>query len=262
MALGVWLTKFLQSLEKMNNSPNATTCDSSDGGTCNERLLTIQTITWTIFLLLTFIHVWANYIGVQRLRLRTLNYERTRMALRPLVEECGRWVLENKECGGDSSSAASILYESAIKQVVQRCIEKLPAPSNVSESLWKSIFGMLSKGNNLHLGIRLNHLIRISTASSNEWDQDQWAFLREEFHNEKYMLFVSGTCRQPCILVMIRLGSTDYDELKALLHAQLLIWCMEQDISKNSDRSLKQLVMRYASSSIFNKMYFTRCSSQ
>jgi hypothetical protein len=242
MALGVWLTKFLQSLEKMNDLPNVTTCDASDGRTCDERLLTVQTITWTIFLLLTFIHVWANYIGVQRLRLRTLNYERARMALQPVVEECGRWVLNNKECDGDRS-VASTSSESAIQQVVQRCIEKLPAPADVSESLCRSLLGMISTGN-LHLGIRLQNLIRISTAASNEWDEDQWDFLREEFHSEKYMIFVSGTCRQPNISVMIRLGSTDCDELQAFLHARLLMWCMEQDVIKNSDRSLKQLVTR------------------
>merc|ERR1719223_581769 len=63
MILGIVLARYLQGLEER---------------TSESTLVTRSVVTtWAVFGILTFIHVWANYVGVERLRLRTLNQERT-----------------------------------------------------------------------------------------------------------------------------------------------------------------------------------------
>lgn len=234
MVLGVWLTKFLQSLEKMNEVQNPTNSSNNYGGTCQSEYggLTVQSITWAIFLALTIIHVWANYIGVQRLRLRTLNYERARVALQSLIDECGSVVL--------LSSAAK---ESDINDGIEKCIQKLPTPENVSESLFVSIVGMFYKGN-LHLGVRVKDLARLSFLNSDDAGQGFWSFAGEEFRHERYIIF--GSSQHPNVSVMMKHGTTDHDELKAFLHAHLLMWCMKQSESKESYHTLseQQLITR------------------
>ena len=44
----------------------------------------VQFISWTVFVILTLVHVWANFVGMQMLRLRTLNRERAKVALQSL----------------------------------------------------------------------------------------------------------------------------------------------------------------------------------
>jgi hypothetical protein len=213
--------------------------------------MSVQTISWTIFLLLTLVHVWANYVGVQRLRLRTLNRERASAALREVVEECGRWTLSHRK---NDEADPSARQECEMDELAQKCIAKLPSPDNVSESLWKSIIGMFYEGN-IHLGIRVKDLVRMSSTKSNthnmsnQWSQEQWDILRDEFHSERYLIVVdsiiSGSGKrniQPNVSVMMRLGATDRDELKAFLHAHIVMWCIEQEFAKiTSETSWKQL---------------------
>ena len=229
MVLGVWLTKFLHAAstcETRDDNPNdERVCKHTDSG----RLMKVELITWTIFLVLTIIHVWANYVGVQRLRLRTLNRERAREALCPLIKECGRWVLNSAN-------------KTDMKEVAEACLDKLPSPNYVSESLWKSITGMFFEGH-LRLGIRIKDLVRLSSSKSFEWSQEQWDFLRDEFCKEKYMILVGA---MQSVSVMIHLGASDRDELKSFLHAHLLAWCLEQDESSQSNAALhkQQLITR------------------
>lgn len=221
MALGVWLSKLLQSLEKFNKLQNTESCDVDERGpqdqTCQKlnQILTTETITWVIFLILTLIHVWANYIGVQALSLRTLNYERTRMALRHVIEECGRYAINNEQSKEDDK-------RDDLAEIVQRCTQKLPSPEFVSESLWTSILGMFGD-RELHLGVRVKDFLR------KEWSEAQWVFLRDEFEKEMYMIAVHrDTSCKPSISVMMNLNAADHDQLKALVHAHVLAWCVNQ----------------------------------
>ena len=239
MALGVWLSKFLQSLEKLNKLQDAETCGADERDvqdqTCQglNRVLTTEIITWTIFLVLTFIHVWANYIGVQTLRLRTMNYERARIALQPVIEECGRYTINNKQSKDDNKRDNSA-------EIVKRCTKKLPSPEYVSESLWTSILRMF-RDRELHLGVRVKDLLR------KEWSEEQWVFLRDEFDKEMYMIVADmDTCRKPSISVMMKLNAVDHDELKAFVHAHVLAWCMNQNVCnpKIETSLMQELVLR------------------
>lgn len=263
MALGVWLTNFLHTLEKLSETQRETTsCTNYEKGeekdeTCQNfyqtKMMSVQKISWIIFLVLTFLHVWANYVGVQRLRLRTLNRERASVALREVVEECGRWTLSHKKNNKADPPAGQ---QSQMDDLVRKCSEKLPSPENVSESLWKSIFGMFYEGN-IHLGIRVKDLVRMSSTKSNKlnmsnkWDQEWWDILRDEFHNERYLIVVDSTISgsgkrniQPNISVMMRLGATNLDELKAFLHAHIVMWCIGQEFPKiTNETSWNQIYM-------------------
>ena len=217
MVLGVWLTKFLHAASKCDTKDDIENHNRVCNQTDDMRLLRVELISWIIFLVLTIIHVWANYVGVQRLRLRTLNRERARVALSPLIQECGNWALNTKT-------------DADVDKVARTSLDKLLPPENVSESLWKSITGMFFESH-IHLGIRVRDLIRESSSKSCEWNQAHWDFLRDEFCKESYMIAVN---RMQSISVMVQLGASDCDELKSFIHAHLLAWCLEQESNQSS----------------------------
>ena len=303
MAVGVCLARWLHRLEKANqvdgvvdnieegirktgaciSSGNTANVDVNAlvGSTCINNYFTmtrssvmalitdVQTISWVIFLFLTIVHVWANYVGVQRLRLRTLNRERAQVALQSLVEDCGRWVIrgdetnqrknanysgifddENDESSnltppeesiqhGDTSTSTKELFLCTV-------INKLPSPNSVSESLWSSIYGMFLPGV-VHLGARLRDLVSCSFTC--KWSHQHLAFLCEEFRHENYMIFINEVyegsgCRIDTrnknmgkvsnesllnISVMMRIRADNRDELKAFLHAHILKWCIKHE---------------------------------
>lgn len=214
MALGVWLSKWLQTLEKLNKSaacindeytcdnPNATTSDSS----ITAMLTDVQSISWIIFIVLTVIHVWANYVGVQRLHLRTLNRARARIALQSYIETCGTWVLSGDKCISNGISIMSNMLP--------------PSPSEISEPLWKSIISMFNNGN-VHLGMRVRDLVK----RTNQRSKEEWSFIYDQFKHDNYMVFVESDD----VYVMMRMGASESDELRAFLTAHVLQWCIERD---------------------------------
>ena len=230
MCCGVWLANILHRLEKGQDTTD--TCvnveeglTDNGSGTCNIANIDAQMINWSIFIILTLLHVWANYIGMRVLHLRTLNRERAKIALQPLIEDCGKWVLGSKR------------IDSTTQLINKACANILP-PKSVSESLWKSMLSMVSQidNGNIQLGIRLKDLVRKSSNSGN-WVQCQR-------NNEKYMIFIgendtSNNAR--IITVMLRVGANNRDELKAFVHAHILHWCLSQ----STDESLPQLLSRY-----------------
>ena len=73
MVGGIYVAKFLQSLE---NDDDGTT---TTGGHYS------RTVTWIFFIVLTAIHLYANYLGVSLLRLRTINTSRIDPCLQHLL---------------------------------------------------------------------------------------------------------------------------------------------------------------------------------
>lgn len=237
MCCGVWLAKVLHRLEKAGKDDTCTDMKGEGGGgipdTCanNEhKMVDVQVISWSIFIVLTLIHVWANYVGMQMLRLRTLNRERAKVAFEMLTEDCARWVMENQKKDSDATSKKFVIEKASIRV--------LP-PTAVSESLWKSMYRMICPGN-LQLGISLKHLINRTSLSSKhrgtacKWSQGHWDC-------ENYMIFMTGSgCEKEnnnhlcSIIVMLRIDATDCDELKAFLHAHILDWCLQNEANYES----------------------------
>jgi hypothetical protein len=265
MCCGVFLANILHRLESSPKEDQGTanclnlgepsdeeasaTCPNSANAT---RIMDAQIISWSIFISLTLIHIWANYIGMQMLRLRTLNRDRANVAIQPLVEYCGRRVLE-RQTNSIHKTKSPISKSDDWKSLdsVKASRNILP-PRVVSESLWKAMCGILREGN-IRLRIRLKDLVRRSSASSFSdnhlnpacnWSQGY-------FKSEKYMFFIelnggdfTGNSSLRTITVMLHVGANDRDELQAFIHASILCWCLKY-AANEEPKQLPKILSRY-----------------
>mmetsp|Transcript_11883 Transcript_11883/g.25324 ORF Transcript_11883/g.25324 Transcript_11883/m.25324 type:complete len:590 (-) Transcript_11883:322-2091(-) len=277
MCFGVWLGKVLHKLEKAGN--DSETCvvsqmtDACDNNPAKTTAVDVQLISWTIFITLTFIHVYANYVGMQMLRLRTLNRERAKVALQSVVKDCSLWVLED-QMGNDGNSCEANEDESISQKnekrptskentskrlILDKASSRLLSPKSVSESLLKSMYGMVVP-RNIHLGIHLKDLVlRFSsskyqkTISESFWGQ--WA-------GENYIIFIDRDKKNKCaVTVVLRESASNRDELKAFVHAQILEWSMEHDphlqktmLANLFSRSYQMIQHLFQSSAIDGKL--------
>lgn len=231
MCLGVSLANVLQKLENLSCAKG----DNEDNESCagDSALLNGQVILWGVFIVLTLVHLWANYVGMQLLRLRTLNRERAKCALQPLVEDFGRRVLENHDIFNNGSRSCQ-----EVKAHVRRLVL---TPESVSESLWGSMVGpFLPK--KIHLGTGLKDLARrFSQSKTRKRSPNSWG----QWSDENYMIFVDTDMRQKhahSVSVILREGSSDRDELKAFLHAHVLEWSMHHRRANYSAAALSKLL--------------------
>ncbi|KAL9185188.1 hypothetical protein ACHAXT_002965 [Thalassiosira profunda] len=234
MCCGVWLAKALHRLEHATNDQMRDSCADGIADTCtnidtNKPLLDAQVVSWSIFIFLTLVHVWANYVGMKVLRLRTLNQARAKASLQLLVNKCSSWVLkENKNgtVGSDLKQRNAIIEETS---------SSLKSPDAVSESLWNSMRGMFQPGN-VHLGISLKDLAKRSSSS---------LCTQGQCDCRAYMIFVEDRRDANIasnVLIVLRVGATDCDELKAFLHAHVLEKCLKEgsvDLAELFSRSYK-----------------------
>jgi len=266
MCCGVWLANILSRLEKIGTDDQVIgRCIDGDfdgGGsrtdddTCanNEAnkmmVLDVQFISWSIFIILTLVHVWANFVGMQMLRLQTLNQERAKVALQSLIEDCGLWALENQNennsdhgnashNGNNNEKAKAPTSQANISKrlVIDKASTNILPPKSVSESLWKSMCGMVFPGN-IRLGMRLKDLVLRSSSSKRRNATRRWSW--GQWDCENYLIFVdedderdekekrneSMTHR---VVVLLREGSSDRDELKAFVHAHVLEWSLQHN---------------------------------
>ncbi|GFH51483.1 hypothetical protein CTEN210_07959 [Chaetoceros tenuissimus] len=140
MILGIYIARFLQDMED-----NASTLESGQSYFDFYKNSPIYA-SWYIFILLTFIHVWANYVAVKILHLTTLNRSRLESALHGIIRE-GR----------------SFLYmmtsENTInKETTDSDLFFIPSPEKCTESLRDSIGGLLFH-DGIHLGATITNLL-------------------------------------------------------------------------------------------------------
>lgn len=264
MCCGVFLANILHRLE---NSPKedqgadclnvGESCGEEASATCPNSanatmIMDVQTISWSIFIFLTLIHIWANYIGMEMLRLRTLNRDRAKVALQPLVEHCGRCVLERQKNSIHKTKSPISKSDDWMSLDSVTASRNILPPRVVSESLWKAMFGMLREGN-IRLRIRLKDLVLRSSATS-FYDNHlnpacNWS--QGHFTSEKYMFFIevngggcTGNISLRTITVMLHVGANDRDELQALLHACILCWCMKY-AANGELTQLPEILSRY-----------------
>ena len=215
MILGVGLAKWLHSLEKKDYT-------SLEG---DNLMMDTQLISWTIFMILTVIHIWANYVGIQRLQLRTLNEARGKVLLQQLVDDCGDWVVMR------DAATRSFDDDMEFTMTIDRCEKRIKSPKHIKESLWSSLIGMIWK-RDIHLGVRLSDVAKIPATNSpnygvknRKWGRETWhSYLEDEFGHEKYAILLD---EQPIkskstISVVMKVGASDLDELKAFVHAHIL----------------------------------------
>lgn len=192
MLLGIALARYLHELEQRDVPLTAT-------------------VSWTIFAILTLVHVWANYEGVKVLRLRTLNRERATVALRGIVEQLAVY----------SSNTSSKTEKFADP------VDLIPTPEDVSESLWASA-RMLLFSPGVKLGVQAKCILDGLSP------QDLASTLMKEFADEHYLIIISA--RGGRIGVALRVGATDQDELKAFVHAMVIHRYVEQGSFKPDEK--------------------------
>ena len=186
MSLGIALAKQLRTIEEKN------------------RRVAFQ-VVWMVFIVLTVIHVWANYRGVTMLKLKTLNRERAEVALKQVVEKC----------------AAKVIAGTPVDEIDLKHVRSLVlSPDQVSESVlsstWKLIFG-----GSIHLGVRISEFHQEICVKGSCAFEDLVNTLRVE----KYLLGVSTT--RKAVFVALRCGADQRDEFKAFLLSMIAQRCLE-----------------------------------
>lgn len=212
MVLGVSLARQLSKLEEQEAQAAGSFSDDSETTTSTALLL-----QWGIFVVLTVVHVWANWKGVKLLHLETLNRERAHVVLQDLVTALQQ-VHSNTETSSNVTSATTTSKARDAKQCqaeVQSAMFNLPRPVDINESLLASTRKMLFPGR-LVLGARL---VAVLTSR-----QDGMQAVVDEFRNERYVLAITPSGR---ILVSLLTGATVVDELQAFVHAVLVVQCLD-----------------------------------
>lgn len=221
MILGIRLASYFSSLEKaVENDP--------------AQLSYAFRLQWTVFMVLTAIHVWANYQAVQLIRLRTLNRQRTTEVLLGLCESMDLTMTVDNE---------------TLDKIVQ---EKVPKPTDVQESLAWSTWQMLLPNSlsKLVLGAPLLELLSEHSAKSS----DQLELL-QEFQKQAYVLTISGTGR---IFTSLSTKATVQTEMSAMVHAILLQywWKQTQKVERNVSERFGAIQLTHRTvQSLFPKLW-------
>ena len=171
-------------------------------------------VTWIIFCLLTFIHIFVNYIGVYNLRLRTLNRSRADISFGTIIKSSIPMIRENL-------INQKKMYVNEIRETIIR-------PEECYESIFKSYFDLLFS-DDLRLGVGLK-----ASLKGNLTPEDFDIVFGDTFANENYILFVKKSTRRlrlcgkkQNIYVSLRVGATDEDILKSYVHAIIVRGVLE-----------------------------------
>jgi len=218
MVWGIGLARHLQGMEERDDG----------GGMGGVSLVTM--VSWFIFVVLTVVHLWANYVGVMTLRLRTLNRERAEVVLDDFIRAGVAMVQRaaDADTDGDGDTTNVELEQLSIL-----------TPNECHESLLQSTLKLLSYGN-VRLGARLSdtRFIQRHSSSSLPMDDEEDNYLRsvfeDEFCNEQYALVVAATGRstplssvsssssQQIVNVLLQIDCTEVNVLKSFLHAMIV----------------------------------------
>ena len=202
MMLGIYLATFLQDMEK--NSKILEDMDTPPSASSYFHKHSAFYATWFVFLQLTILHIWANYIGVKTLKLETLNRERAKVALNKVISRMAMLVeikdaevdddhtLLNEIIRGNATSPSSrtvnvldngcSINSDSFRNSNVDSIYILP-PQSCCESMWKSCRNLIV-GDNLKLGTG------VSTALEGFTSHDIEAILKL-YKDEEYILTIT-----------------------------------------------------------------------
>jgi Vitamin B6 photo-protection and homoeostasis len=205
---------------------------------------THRSSSWTIFIILTAVHVWANWRGVMLLRMRTLNRARADLVL---AEWIRRSVLickdgdndplkkeknsneEQQQLIGKKEDQATVAVTTATTEL------QLPTPDDVRESLWSSFHSILFP-ERLQLGVPLSQLLIRSHPSAAVIIMDELNNLDKTIETTKdatakhYVLIFDATKNQ--IQVSFLKDASEETILRAFLHARLIQEGAAKDAAK------------------------------
>jgi len=232
MILGVFIANLLRNIESGKQQQLRQVVDElgQGEGTCSDNDVLVWRIQWTIFTLLTLLHVWANWKGVQLLRMRTLNRERTELVLSNVLDELQ--AMEGTGSSPTSSPARSVglVALRARSRRLSSAVRDVPAPEKVHESLLASTWKLLWPLGRLRLTAQLTDLLQCDLTG-----------LTEIFERERYVI---GLNTRNQVLVSLLVGATAQDQLKAFLHAQYLVRCTVSSLAASSLGDRRELLRR------------------
>ncbi len=184
--------------------------------------------TWYIFILLTLIHVWANYVGVKVLRLRSLNRQRAETILYPIVSKVAKFMAD-RENNWINKDTNKISIGRFLKDI------DIMSPLECNESLWKSVKSLLFPGQ-IHLCVKLSRFLQ-------NMSHYEIQFVFDFFKDEKYCIQVHS--QSFVISVILHLDATEEDELKAFVHAFIVKDYINRKIIRVDDEESRiQLITR------------------
>lgn len=179
--------------------------------------------TWVIFIILTLLHIWANYRGVKLLHLNTLNRQRAEALFESTAMHFSRrieYLVSNNSntfplCSGDEDDVNLIL----------------PSPNDVSESLLSSMYNLFFDSS-IYLGAKFSHTCKGMSKHDVIW------LIKEEFINDRYILGVN--MKRGIVSVTLKCSATEADKLVAFLHAFLVaVYLRSSDAKKNKESYLR-----------------------
>ena len=219
MIFGIGLARYLHGLEKQGCG------DGNTAGVNEEECIaggTAKFISWAIFIFLTIVHVWANYLGVKILRLRTLNRERAEVALKNIIGEC------TKQCEDNLLDFKKMELSDA-----ETLLKTILSPHDVSESLLSSVGKLVFPGK-----VRLNaHVHEAFRGMGEAENSDSISDALKEFDDERYFLTVNN---KDVVSVVLCAGCTEEDELKAFVHAMVLSALCKSERMKDREETMKK----------------------
>ena len=172
-------------------------------------------VSWGVFVVLTVVHVWANYVGVMVLRLRTLNRERAEVSLEDVVL-AGVAMVQRDDGVKDGTIAAKERTERTAGDLDVEDFSIL-TPNECHESLLRSTRKLLFSGN-VTLGARLSDSLPGLLMDSFH------DVFEQEFCNEHYALVVlkGSVPSSRVVTVTLRVGCAEDDVLKSFIHAMII----------------------------------------
>lgn len=224
MIFGIGLARYLHALEKRGCGDGNCAISKEEECIANG---TAKFISWAIFIFLTIVHVWANYLGVKILRLRTLNRERAEVTLKNCIDEC------TKQCEDNLLN-----YKKMELSDAETLLKSILSPHDVSESLLSSVSKLIFQGK-----IRLNaHVHQAFRGMEEAENSDSISDTLEEFAGERYFLTVNS---RDVVSVVLCVGCTDEDELKAFVHAMVLSALCKSERLKDREDAMERSGQRY-----------------
>ncbi len=254
MILGIMLAKMIQTMDEqcqiLQGGGSSTipvhknALDNHSGSTIGSAISSFFythgafIATWYIFISLTWVHVWANYVGVNKLRLKTLNRQRAEVVLDNLIQKATTFM--NKEIKNSKPDEVEILKEKAF-EFIKNDIRKgcgtnsIIPPNECKENLFDSFWKIVRPGK-LSLGTELKYAL---TSLS---DEDIIYLVGTLFQSERYLLSMTFIRSSMKINVILHKEAREKDKLMAFVHGLIMEKCIK--IMDDSDLECNVFRMR------------------
>ena len=168
-----------------------------------------------LFFTLTIAHMLVNYVGVDLLRLRTLNYERAEVVISSAVEKAAIDII-------------SKIYEKDETRVSFDGDIITMKPEETYESLYKSLIKLIS-----------SHEVKLGCRVGEHCYSPEYLPVIKFFSKSKYLVDVTTSPRL-IVKIFLKRDARLEDEWKGFIHGQLLLLTFSRIHNSNQSISLGQ----------------------